>query len=120
MTPAEFEARLRAEGFAEVLTAVLQPGEKRPAHAHGYEVKALLVLEGDITLTSEGVARIYGAGDTFRMAAGPYGSRATACRTDRRAWRPLHRRAQITRTVLTAGDAARSARWKLRPVFAKR
>jgi quercetin dioxygenase-like cupin family protein len=69
MNPAEFEARLRDDGFTEVVTAVVEPNETRPAHAHDYDVEAL-VLEGDITLTCDGAARTYRVGDTFGMAAG--------------------------------------------------
>jgi quercetin dioxygenase-like cupin family protein len=69
MNASEFEARLRADGFTEVLTAARQPNESLSAHAHDYDVRAL-VLEGDITLTCDGETRTYRAGDTFSMEAG--------------------------------------------------
>ena len=69
MNATEFEARLRADGFTEVLTAARQPNEAQSDHAHDYEVRAL-VLEGDITLTCGGETRTYRAGDTFSMEAG--------------------------------------------------
>jgi quercetin dioxygenase-like cupin family protein len=69
MNASEFEARLRADGFTEVLTAARQANESLSAHAHDYEVRAL-VLEGDITLTCDGETRTYRAGDTFSMGAG--------------------------------------------------
>ena len=70
MNPESFERRLRAEGFAEVATARLDPSDA-PAvqHAHDYDVEAL-VLEGEITLICEGGAQTYRAGDVFTMKAG--------------------------------------------------
>jgi quercetin dioxygenase-like cupin family protein len=67
--PADFEARLRREGYGEVVTAEMKPGERRAEHAHDYEVEAL-VLDGEITLACDGEERSYRAGDIFRMAAG--------------------------------------------------
>ena len=69
MEPAEFEAQLRREGFTEVVTADMKPNETRAAHAHDYDVRAL-VLDGDITLTCAGEERTYRTGDIFSMAAG--------------------------------------------------
>lgn len=69
MNPAEFETRLHEDGFTEVVTIMMDPNETRPAHAHDYDVEAL-VLDGDITLTCDGETRTYRVGDTFGMAAG--------------------------------------------------
>ena len=69
MDRAGFEARLRAEGFPEIRTNALQPGCHNAEHSHPFDVLAL-VLEGDITLTVEGNARTYRAGDEFSMKAG--------------------------------------------------
>ena len=69
MNQADFEAQLRRDGFDEIVTAELKPNETRDTHAHDYEVCAL-VLEGGITLTCDGEARAYKAGEIFTMAAG--------------------------------------------------
>ena len=69
MDKASFEARLRAEGFPEIRENGLQAGCHNAEHFHPFDVLAL-VLEGDITLTVQGVARIYRAGDEFSMNAG--------------------------------------------------
>lgn len=69
MDATRFEARLRAEGFPEIRTNQLEPNRHNDEHAHPFDVLAL-VLEGDITLTVEGAARTYRAGDEFSMRAG--------------------------------------------------
>lgn len=69
MDATRFEARLRAEGFPEIRTNALEPHRHNDEHSHPFDVLAL-VLEGDITLTVDGAARIYRAGDEFSMKAG--------------------------------------------------
>ena len=69
MTHSEFEARLKAEGFPEILTNGLPPNRHNPEHSHPFDVLAL-VLEGAITLTVAGQARTYGVGDEYSMKAG--------------------------------------------------
>jgi quercetin dioxygenase-like cupin family protein len=64
-----FEARLEREGYPEIRTNALQPGCHNAEHSHAFDVLAL-VLEGDITLTIDGRARTYRAGDEFTMKAG--------------------------------------------------
>jgi len=63
------EARLEREGYPEIRTNALQPNCHNAEHSHPFDVLAL-VLEGDITLTIEGRARTYRAGDEFTMKAG--------------------------------------------------
>jgi quercetin dioxygenase-like cupin family protein len=63
-----FEARLQAEGFPEIRINELPPNRHHPEHSHPFDVLAL-VLEGDITLTVEGSARTYRAGEEFSMNA---------------------------------------------------
>ena len=69
MDAAEFEARLKAEGYPEIRTNALEPNRHNPEHTHPFDVLAL-VLEGDITLTIDGKARKYSVGDEFTMQAG--------------------------------------------------
>lgn len=69
MDTSGFEARLQREGYPEIRTNALQPNCHNAEHSHPFDVLAL-VLEGDITLTIEGRARTYRAGDEFTMQAG--------------------------------------------------
>ena len=65
---AHFEFALRREGFA-VERKVQPPRRCVPEHAHPFDVRAL-VLNGDITLTVEGIDYTYPGGDIFVMPAG--------------------------------------------------
>ncbi|HET9748571.1 MAG TPA: cupin domain-containing protein [Casimicrobiaceae bacterium] len=65
---AHFEFALRREGFA-VERKVQPPARCVPEHAHPFDVRAL-VLNGDITLTVEGIDYTYRVGDIFVMPAG--------------------------------------------------
>ena len=69
MNKAEFEAGLRRDGFTEIDTRSLDPGQTTPEHAHPFGVRAL-VLGGEITLTVEGNSTAYRAGDVFTMQGG--------------------------------------------------
>lgn len=65
----EFTARLQAEGYPEIRVNELEPNRRNAEHQHPFDVLAL-VLEGEITLTVEGRARTYRAGEHFSMQAG--------------------------------------------------
>lgn len=65
----EFEAAVRNEGFSEAERKTLPVNCENSAHAHLFDVHAL-VVEGSITLTTGGIATIYNAGDDFTMPAG--------------------------------------------------
>jgi len=69
MNPETFESELRRDGFAEIDTRSMPPGQVNPLHTHPFAVKAM-VLDGEITLTVDGVARVYRNGDVFTMAPG--------------------------------------------------
>jgi quercetin dioxygenase-like cupin family protein len=69
MDPSSFEARLRAEGYPEIRTNEMPPHCHNAEHSHPFDVLAL-VLDGDITLSVEGSARTYRAGEEFSMKAG--------------------------------------------------
>jgi quercetin dioxygenase-like cupin family protein len=64
-----FETRLRQQGYPDIRTNQMAPNCHNAEHSHPFDVLAL-VLEGDITLTVEGEARTYRAGDEFSMKAG--------------------------------------------------
>ena len=65
---AAFEARLRHEGFDEILTKTLEAGVVIDLHSHPYDVLAL-VLEGEATIDCGGGARTFRPGDVLEVAA---------------------------------------------------
>ena len=65
----QFTARLQAEGYPEIRINELEPNRRNAEHQHPFDVLAL-VLKGEITLTVEGRARTYCAGEEFSMQAG--------------------------------------------------
>jgi len=68
MDTAAFEASLKSAGY-EVGASKGPANKITTPHAHDFDVRAL-VLSGELTLTTDGVARTYRAGDVFEMAAG--------------------------------------------------
>ena len=69
MERVEFETALREEGYLEVADRRMQPNKTNPEHSHEFDAR-LLVLEGEMTITCEGVEQTYRPGDTFAMSAG--------------------------------------------------
>lgn len=69
MSRAEFEIKLREQGYAEVGDRRMEANAVNPEHAHEFDAR-LLVLEGEMTITRDGDERTYRAGDTFEMSAG--------------------------------------------------
>jgi quercetin dioxygenase-like cupin family protein len=69
MNRSEFENELHREGYTEVIDRRMPASETNPEHAHEFDAR-LLVLEGEMTISSEGEERTYRAGDTFAMTAG--------------------------------------------------
>ena len=65
----DFESALRRDGFDDVRRSQLPAGTIVAEHAHPFDVRAL-VLNGEITLTVEGVDYPYREGDIFVMPAG--------------------------------------------------
>ena len=68
MNRAEFEAELVREGY-EVREGEIKPNVHREAHAHGFDVR-LLVVDGSITLVFGHDRITYGPGDSCRVPAG--------------------------------------------------
>jgi mannose-6-phosphate isomerase-like protein (cupin superfamily) len=66
---ADFETALRRAGYQDVEHKQTQPDFTTQPHSHPFDVRAL-VLEGEMTLTSQGESRTYRAGEIFEMAAG--------------------------------------------------
>ena len=69
MDRAAFETQLHQQGYAEMVDRRMDAGFLNPEHAHEFDAY-LLVLEGAMTIASEGSERTYHAGDTFTMTAG--------------------------------------------------
>jgi quercetin dioxygenase-like cupin family protein len=69
MNTTDFETGLRRDGYNDVFTKELPAGQSVAEHNHPFDVHAL-VLNGEITLTVDGVASTYREGDKFTMAAG--------------------------------------------------
>ncbi|MBA3477922.1 MAG: cupin [Lautropia sp.] len=64
----EFTALLAAESFDEVVTVAREANGGLEFHAHPFEAKAL-VLEGDLSIRTEGGERVYRVGDVFHLHA---------------------------------------------------
>jgi quercetin dioxygenase-like cupin family protein len=69
MNRVEFENELRAHGYQEMADRRMPANETNPEHSHEFDAR-LLVLEGEMTITSGGEERTYRTGDTFAMTAG--------------------------------------------------
>lgn len=69
MNTADFETALRHAGYQDVERKQTQPDFATQPHSHPFDVRAL-VLEGEMTLTSQGESRTYRVGEVFEMAAG--------------------------------------------------
>jgi mannose-6-phosphate isomerase-like protein (cupin superfamily) len=69
MKDEHFESVLRRDGFVEVERRNMPPGMIVAEHAHPFDVRAL-VLNGEITLTVDGVEYSYREGDIFVLPAG--------------------------------------------------
>ena len=68
MDRATFEAELAREGY-EPMTRRMDPNEARPEHVHEFDAR-LLVLDGRMTIVSDGTEREYAPGETFAIPAG--------------------------------------------------
>lgn len=66
---ADFEARLRRDGYLEILSKTLEPDVFVDRHTHPFDVRAL-VLDGEATIDCGDGPRTFRAGDSFEVAAG--------------------------------------------------
>jgi len=69
MNRTEFENECQGQGYREVVDRRMDANTINPEHSHEFDAR-LLVLEGEMTITSNGSERLYRAGDTFAMTAG--------------------------------------------------
>lgn len=63
-----FEAELTRDGY-EIFTNTTTGTKVNPEHSHPFDVRAM-VLDGALTLISEGNTMTYRAGETFAMSKG--------------------------------------------------
>lgn len=64
-----FENELRRRGYGEVVDRRMEPSTANCGHAHEFDAR-LLILEGAMTVASEGGGRTCRAGEIFAMPAG--------------------------------------------------
>jgi len=69
MNRAEFETECHAQGYREIVDRRMDANATNLEHSHEFDAR-LMILEGQMTVTSEGDERIYRTGDTFAMTAG--------------------------------------------------
>lgn len=69
MKEEELEKQLLSEGFSGIFVHRDRPAAYYPDHTHS-GVTAHIVLEGEITVTSEGKTLTFVAGDRFDVPAG--------------------------------------------------
>ena len=69
MDKVEFESLLRQDGFDDVGVMGKPEAPINDPHAHDFDARAL-ILDGEITLTIDGVATAYRKGDTYDVPAG--------------------------------------------------
>ena len=69
MDKTAFENELREQGYGEVVDRRMEPRAVNPGHAHEFDAK-LLILEGAMTIASQGGERTYRSGEIFEMPAG--------------------------------------------------
>ena len=69
MNEKELEAKLKEEGFAGIFVHTDGPGAYYPDHTHS-GITAHIVLDGEITVTSEGKTQTYSTGQRFDVPSG--------------------------------------------------
>ncbi|MEM7009314.1 MAG: cupin domain-containing protein [Thermodesulfobacteriota bacterium] len=69
MNEKEFEEQLLSEGFSGIFVHRDSPNAFYPEHTHS-GITAHIVLEGEISVTSEGNTTNYGPGQRFDVPAG--------------------------------------------------
>jgi quercetin dioxygenase-like cupin family protein len=69
MNEKELENKLREEGFSNIFVWQDHPNAFYPDHTHA-GITAHVVLEGEITVTSQGKTQTYKAGERFDVPAG--------------------------------------------------
>ena len=69
MNQADFEKKLQAEGYGEVVDRTMEAGHFNPEHAHEFDA-CVFVVEGEMTIARNGKPDTFRTGDVCSMAAG--------------------------------------------------
>jgi quercetin dioxygenase-like cupin family protein len=69
MNRADFEKKLAAEGYAEMVDRQMEAEHFNAEHAHEFDA-CVLVVDGEMTIARDGKPEIFRAGDMCTMAAG--------------------------------------------------
>ena len=69
MNQADFEKKLQAEGYADMVDRQMEADQFNPEHAHEFDA-CVLVVDGEMTITRNGKPETLRAGDLCIMAAG--------------------------------------------------
>jgi quercetin dioxygenase-like cupin family protein len=69
MNQADFETKLKAEGYGEMVDRTMEADHFNPEHAHEFDA-CVLVVEGEMTIARHGKPETFRAGDMCSMAAG--------------------------------------------------
>ena len=69
MNRADFETKLAAEGYGEIVDREVEAGLEGPQHSHEFDA-LLLILDGEMTIACNGKPVTFRAGDTCAVPAG--------------------------------------------------
>jgi quercetin dioxygenase-like cupin family protein len=69
MNRADFEKKLQAEGYGEMVERHMEGGHFNGDHAHEFDAY-VLVVDGEMTITRHGKPEIFRAGDMCAVPAG--------------------------------------------------
>jgi quercetin dioxygenase-like cupin family protein len=69
MNQADFEKKLKAEGYGEMVDRQMGANHFNPEHAHEFDAY-VLVVGGEMTIARNGKPETFRAGDTCTLAAG--------------------------------------------------
>jgi quercetin dioxygenase-like cupin family protein len=69
MNQVDFEKKLKAEGYGEMVDRTMEANHFNPEHAHEFDA-CVLVVNGEMTITRAGKPQVFRAGDTCSLDAG--------------------------------------------------
>jgi quercetin dioxygenase-like cupin family protein len=69
MNQADFEKKLTAEGYGEMVDREMEANHFNPEHVHEFDAH-VLIIDGEMTITRHGKPETFRAGDTCSLAAG--------------------------------------------------
>jgi len=69
MIQADFEKKLQAEGYGEMVDRTMEANHFNAEHAHDFDA-CVFVVDGEITIARNGKPDTFRAGDVCSMAAG--------------------------------------------------